>query len=145
MIHSWIIKHGGSEQDAADMCQESVIVLYEKSKSEDFTLTSKISTYLFSVAKHLWYKEVQRRSAEVMTDEPMELESSYEDDLKAHRERELHYQQLDNAMVKLGSPCNELLKAYYYKQTKQCTTWQISLVIPIQTRQKHKSINACHD
>ncbi len=116
MISGWIVKHGGGEQDAADICQESVVVLYEKSKSKDFQLTSKISTYLFSVAKNLWYKELQNRRTEILTNEPIEMESSYEDDLKVHREREIHYQQLDDAMEELGSPCNELLKAYYYKQ-----------------------------
>lgn len=115
MISSWILKHNGSEQDAADICQESVVVLYEKSKSGDFQLTSKISTYLFSVAKNLWYKELSKRGQEIYTDEQIEQESNYEEDLKVHHEREVHYQHLDEALVKLGSPCNELLKAYYYK------------------------------
>lgn len=39
----------------------------------------------------------------------------YEDDLKAHREREVHYEQLDTALDQLGEPCRSLLKAFYHQ------------------------------
>ena len=39
---------------------------------------------------------------------------AYEDDINAHKERELHYEQLDTALEQIGEPCRSILKAYYH-------------------------------
>ena len=44
MVSSYILRNGGSREDVQDMLQESIIVLWEKGKSENFNLTSKLST-----------------------------------------------------------------------------------------------------
>lgn len=110
-VTKWIISHGGQEVDAADVYQEAITVLYEKAQSEEFRLSCKIGTYLFAVAKNLWYKKTR----EVQMVEMPEYDSTYEDDIKAHVERELHYEQLEGALEELGEPCSSLLKAYYHK------------------------------
>ena len=118
-ICNWVQQHGGSEGDAADVYQEAVVILYEKAQSEDFRLTCKIGTYLFAVSKHVWYKKVQKAQkqpgflpAGAGTDAGADWQ--YEDDIKAHRERETHYEQLNLALEQLGEPCRSLLKAYYH-------------------------------
>lgn len=116
-IAPWIYKKGGDENDAADICQESMVVLYQKSKDENFRLTCKITTYLFAISKNLWFKKVNSRRTEVLhLDDEQEalLEETHEADIKTHEEREMHYQQLDNALEMLGAPCNKILKAYYF-------------------------------
>ena len=57
MIIKLIVKNNGSEEEAKDIYQESLIVLWQKAKSENFILTSKISTYLYSICLNLWRKE----------------------------------------------------------------------------------------
>lgn len=114
----WILKHGGTEDDAADVCQEAMVVLYEKAKQIDFALTCKISTYLFAVARNLWYK---KRNIHIPytgdDDDLLDGEAvSYEDDLKAHHERELYFEKLEEALQTLGEPCSSLIKAFYYKE-----------------------------
>lgn len=116
-VKKWIAKMGGNDDDAADICQESMIILYEKSQSGSFQLTSKLSTYLFAIAKNLWYKKLQSTPGGITAIEDGDeeyLEGSYEDDIKAHRERELHYDQLDSALNKLGEPCSSILRSYYF-------------------------------
>ena len=45
-----IIRHnGGNTQDAEDVFQEALIILVRGIKENDFTLTAKLSTYLFSI------------------------------------------------------------------------------------------------
>lgn len=117
IMTAWIVKRGGDEQDAVDICQEAMIVLYEKSQSESFSLSCKVGTYLFAVSKNLWYKKMQQRPVALRDwSEGLEeqIEDDHEADIKAHEERELHYKQLDSALEMLGAPCNEILKAYYY-------------------------------
>ncbi len=110
-VTKWIMGHGGQEQDAADIYQEAITVLYEKAQCEDFRLTCKIGTYLFAVAKNLWYKKAK----EVQHTDVEEYDSTYEEDINAHKERELHFEQLENALDELGEPCRALLKAFYHK------------------------------
>ncbi|MCB9047463.1 MAG: sigma-70 family RNA polymerase sigma factor [Chitinophagales bacterium] len=117
-ISKWIVKAGGDENDAADVCQESMIVLYEKAKGGDLELTCKLSTYLFAIARNLWYKKVQAKPKShiaIDDEEEINIEGNYEDDIKAHHEREMHYKQLDDALQRLGEPCSSLLRSFYFK------------------------------
>jgi RNA polymerase sigma factor (sigma-70 family) len=119
IISGWILKNGGSADDAADVFQESMVILYEKVQNEDFRLSCKIGTYLFAISKNLWYKKIERQAkqpgylpANTGTDEGFDKE--YEDDLNVHMEREMHYEQLNTALDQLGEPCRSLLKAFYH-------------------------------
>lgn len=116
-IAGYIRKNGGNSDDAGDICQEAIIVLYEKAQDPDFRLTCKINTYLFAVAKNLWLKQVNSNDLPVVDNNTIdESNVAYEDDIKAHHERELYYDQLEQALEQLGQPCSTLLKAYYYKE-----------------------------
>ena len=122
VINSWLIKNGCSGDDAADLFQESMVVLFEKSQTADFRLTCNIGTYLFAVSKHLWYKKLQRQQKDPVRlfdnndgEEDEGIADLYADDVSAHAERETHFEQLNSAMEMLGEPCSSLLHAYYHK------------------------------
>lgn len=119
-VTGWIAQHGGTADDAADIYQEAMIVLYEKAQHEDFRLTCRIGTYLFAIGKHLWYKRLQQLNRQPgslpeMNEEEAYQGQAYEDDLNAHHEREAYYEQVDNALDQIGEPCRSLLKAFYHK------------------------------
>jgi len=118
MVTKWIMHHGGTEADAADVYQEAMVVLYEKAQSPEFRLSCKIGTYLFAISKNLWYKKIQHAQKQPgLLPESAGIDDridwAYEDDIKAHTERELHYGQLNIALDQLGEPCRSLLKAFY--------------------------------
>ena len=62
MILQLIINNNGSEHDAKDIYQESIIILHDKIKSGDFELTSKLKTFLYSVCRRLWLKKLSHKS-----------------------------------------------------------------------------------
>jgi len=51
MILQLIINNNGDEDDAKDIYQEAIIVLYNKIKSGKFELSSKLKTYIYSVCR----------------------------------------------------------------------------------------------
>ncbi len=55
-ILHFIIQNNGTDQDAKDLYQEAVIILYEKLRQEHFLLTCQIKTFLYSVCRKLWLK-----------------------------------------------------------------------------------------
>lgn len=112
IIIGWIVQNGGEAADAEDIFQEAMVVLFEKAQSIDFRLTCKIGTYLFAVSKHLWYKRLKQNQRVQLSGED-DNDITYEEDVAGHEEREMHYEQLDLALDKLGEPCRSVLKAYY--------------------------------
>ncbi len=119
IILHWIQGGGGDDADAADIFQEAMVVLFEKSGNPDFRLTCKIGTYLFAISKHLWYKKLEKRKKQPVafiegSGDDGDSDWAYEEDVVSHAEREAHYTQLDTALEQIGEPCRSLLKAFYH-------------------------------
>jgi len=46
MIREFILKNSGTEEDARDIFQEGLVVIFEKLKAGQIELTSKLKSYL---------------------------------------------------------------------------------------------------
>lgn len=115
-IQRLIINNNGGSDDARDIFQEAMIVLYENSRNPSFELTCQIRTYLFSVCRRLWLKRLEQTKQ--LTGELSTLEETVqvEDDLEAHDQRNTDFQVMEKAMGSLGEPCKSLLEAYYLQK-----------------------------
>ena len=59
IIRNMVLKNKGTTDDAKDIFQESLIVLYENVKNKpSFQLDSSVSTYLYSIARNKWLKQL---------------------------------------------------------------------------------------
>nr|WP_205195775.1 sigma-70 family RNA polymerase sigma factor [Chitinophaga sp. Cy-1792] len=115
-----IYQYNGSEDDAKDVFQEAVIILYEKACKGDFTLTSRLKTFLYSVCRHLWLKKLQ--SSHGMYALPTELEEIIpaEDIVDEHQEKDEQFRVMESAMGSIGQPCKTILEDYYmYRKSMQ--------------------------
>ncbi|GAA4451290.1 sigma-70 family RNA polymerase sigma factor [Rurimicrobium arvi] len=117
-VYAWVTAHSGDAEDAADVFQEAMTILFQKSQQEAFRLTCKIGTYLVAVSKFIWYKKLEqhnRRPDFTVAEDEENLDKlhAYEDDISIQEEREIHFEQLGLAMEELGEPCRSLLKAFY--------------------------------
>jgi RNA polymerase sigma factor (sigma-70 family) len=116
MVQSLILNNNGTPDDARDIFQEAMIVLYEKVKSGSFELNCLIKTYLYSVCRRLWLKrlsQLQRISPEV---EKLEETVPVEEDLDIHEQKDMDFQTMERSMKNLGEPCKSLLEAYYHQK-----------------------------
>ena len=114
MILQFILSNNGDEDDAKDIFQESIIVLYNKVKSGNFELTSKLKTFIYSVCRRLWLKRLNQKSRNI-SGELHDLENieSVEEDLAYHEEKDAQFQQMEKALVMLGEPCRTIIEDYY--------------------------------
>lgn len=60
-IRHFVLKNSGNEEDARDLFQDVMLVLFQKVRSDSFSLTCSLGTYLFSVSRLLWFKELSKR------------------------------------------------------------------------------------
>ena len=113
IIQQLVINNNGTEDDARDVFQEALIVLYQNAKLENFHLNCQIKTYLYSVCRRLWLKKLQyNKRFEVLVDNKEEI-VPVEEDFEVHEKLDKQYGVMKLAMGKIGEPCKSLLEAFY--------------------------------
>ena len=59
-VRQLIISNAGSENDAEDIFQEALIIIFKKIKEEqEFELTAAFTTYIYSISRLLWLKHLR--------------------------------------------------------------------------------------
>lgn len=62
IIRHLVLSNNGSEDDVDDLLQDTIIAFYRNFESGVYQPTSKISTYIYSIARNLWLNELKKRS-----------------------------------------------------------------------------------
>lgn len=60
-ISHLVVSNNGNYEDARDIFQESLVVLFRKVREKDFKLTSSLRTFIYSIARLMWLKELSSR------------------------------------------------------------------------------------
>ena len=115
-IQSFIVKNNGYPDDARDIFQEAMIILFEKSKSESFELTCQIKTYLYSVCRRLWLKKLQREERYNPSMELVLETVAVDDEIELHEKKNSDLEIMEVALSKIGEPCKSLLEAFYIQK-----------------------------
>lgn len=106
MMLKLIMRNSGSEDEAKDIFQDALIVFWEKVKGDKLVLTSKISTYLYSICQNLWRKELERKGK--YTDQIQDRPDSQDPD------RQERIDIINQCIAQLGEGCKQILLYYYY-------------------------------
>jgi RNA polymerase sigma factor (sigma-70 family) len=112
MVQALIVNNNGTSEDAKDIFQEAMVVLYEKVTSGVFELNCQLKTYLYSVSRRLWLRRLQQQSRYLLSDTEGE-HVAVEEDTEMHEQRDLEFTMMERAMGSLGEPCRSLLEAFY--------------------------------
>lgn len=60
-IRRFVLSNNGNDDDARDLFQDVLMVMFQKARDEHFKLTCSLGTYLYSVSRFLWLKELGKR------------------------------------------------------------------------------------
>ena len=117
MVSYLIKKNSGSKEDAADIFQESLVVLYEQSLQPNFKINCLIKTYLYSIARNLWLKELRTRKQKLNI---KDYERHISLNLEEYQEEKEDSRKdvVKEAMKRLGENCQKILLSYYYQNKK---------------------------
>ena len=115
MISVYVLKNGGDKNDAEDIIQETIIVLWQKVNSDSLQLTVKLGTYLLAIAKNKWMAELRKRrkiSPQYISENISNGNPSSLDDLV--NEEKIEY--VRKALEMLQPICKKLLLLYYFEE-----------------------------
>lgn len=113
MIFHLICSNNGTEQEAKDIYQETIIAFYERAQESNFVLTCKIKTYLYAVARRLWLKRLWEKKRFEGNIEEREKYHGIEEEMIDFEEREHSFVQMKEALENLGEPCRSILEDFY--------------------------------
>lgn len=106
MMTNLVIKNSGSEEEAKDIFQEALIVFWRKATSGNLVLTSKISTFIYSICLNLWRKELERKSRHV---------NEEKDGIEIiNNEQEEKVKIIRQCVNELGDTCKKILSYHYF-------------------------------
>ncbi len=108
MMTKLVITNSGTEDEARDIYQDALVVFWQKSRSGNLVLTSKISTYVYSICQNLWRKELDRKKR--LSNE--EKDSSETLDLDGPEREKI----IARCMEQLGETCRKVLTYYYFDE-----------------------------
>lgn len=108
-IEKLILSKGGQKQDALDVFQEALIVLYKNLLKSDFKLSSSFYTYLYSVSRFIW-SDIQKKK-KITNYEILHQEESFQEYLDERK-----YQFAEKSFSELGERCKQLLLLFYHQK-----------------------------
>jgi len=115
MILQLVISNNGNEDDAKDVYQEAIIVLYNKVKAGSFELSSKLKTYIYSICRRLWLKRLSQMSRYGGDIHDIQEYLPVEEDLVSHEEKDIQFNKMEGALSQLGEPCKTIIEDFYIK------------------------------
>lgn len=115
MVNQFINNNNGRTDDAEDIFQDTMIVLLEKLRQDNFQLTASIKTYIMAIAKNLWLKRLRTSKKEI------EFTSSFDDfffeeiNLAIDQEK-TYFDRLQNLLHRITEHCQGMIYDIFFKE-----------------------------
>jgi RNA polymerase sigma factor (sigma-70 family) len=114
-VDRYVREHGGGQEDALDVFQDSVVALYLQVQKGTFQLREDghLGTYLLAIGKNVWRAKWRKRGKlpVVALEDNVAVPEAEADDALNER-----VDGLRAAFDALGPKCRRLLRLYYYEK-----------------------------
>jgi RNA polymerase sigma factor (sigma-70 family) len=149
-VKAYIIQNNGSEDDAADIFQESLIDIYQQAQYKGLQLTCPFEPFLLLICKRKWLNELKKRQRQGVTKGTEDLSGMGEDVFAMAEQIQLQNDQTSLFMSmfeQLGERCREVISkclgnkpqdevaeelgvtyAYLRKKKSECTAELVRLI-----------------
>jgi RNA polymerase sigma factor (sigma-70 family) len=106
----FIMNNNGTTEDAKDTFQEAMIVVFENiRKDRDFKIECSLPTYIFSVARIIWIKHLNK-----MKNNMIKLNENHEyiefEEPQPFQEHDFKYDLYQRVFLELPQDCQQILK-----------------------------------
>ncbi len=108
----FVLKNSGSDEDARDLFQDVLLVLFQKVRIDSFVLTCALGTYLFSVSRILWFKELNKRRyispGSFVPDDYADMDRDIHETAELNERLEIYRENFN----RLSSDCQKVLRYF---------------------------------
>lgn len=121
-IKQLLLKNSGQLEDAEDVFQEALVVVFRKIKNNSLVLSCSLSTYVYSICRNMWLDRLRRTGRETGIIDGGEefvdidndtIETIYLNDRYTLYQKHFHL---------LGDGCKKLLKLFFEGQSMKMIT-----------------------
>jgi RNA polymerase sigma factor (sigma-70 family) len=113
-VEKHILINSGSKEEALDIFQDALVLLYQKVNAGEMKPEVKIDGFLVNSCRLLWSNELRKKKVRSGNDSSLGGLKAAEDD-KDHFEEEEKFNSIDSALKNLGNKCRKILELFYYK------------------------------
>lgn len=114
-IKGFVVRHGGTKDDAWDVFQDGLIVVYEQVKNKKLTIQNTFHTYFFTICKYTWLKILRDKDKkyfeQIETSRELEQINLHDYKLEVDEiiEKEKRVKLYNSNFLKLSKECQKLL------------------------------------
>lgn len=115
MVNRFVMNNNGRTSDAEDIFQDTMLVLVEKLRQDNFQLTASIKTYIMAIAKNIWLNRLRITYKET---EFTELHDNkfFESVNYAIEQEKSYWDKLQNYMHQITEHCKGLIHDMFFKE-----------------------------
>ena len=117
MTRHLIINNSGTGQDAEDVFQDALVIVYNRIMIDQLELNSTFKTFLYSICRNIWMQQLEKRKKfknefidfETITEIPEPtLEEIYDIEKKKNKLYQLHF-------LNLSDDCQKVIQLFLKK------------------------------
>lgn len=113
MVSKLIQNNSGSEEDAQDIFQDALSMMYEKIQQDQLHFDCAFKTYLYAVCRNMWLMVLRKKKTEggmiKDTENDEVMDNSLIQDMTYARRKQVFKSHLEN----LGDDCQQVLKLFF--------------------------------
>lgn len=114
-VNRFVLNNNGNSNDAEDVFQDTMMVLLEKLRQDNFELTASLKTYIMAISKNIWLKKLRKVFKEV--DFTNENSNAFFDEINSAIDEEKSYiDKLQNYLHKITEHCKGLIHDMFFKE-----------------------------
>jgi RNA polymerase sigma factor (sigma-70 family) len=108
------IRHaGGTSDDARDLVQDAIILIFNKLRQGDLVLTGSFAAFFLGICRNLWGNRLQKIAGRMVTiPEEAKYNIASDDDWHVHEEQLARHRLFYRAFGQLGALCQQLLRLF---------------------------------
>ena len=113
-VEKHILVNSGSKEEALDIFQDALVILYQKVQDMSPDSPIKIDGFLINTCKLLWSNELRKKKVRSGDDSGLgRLE--FEDEIAEQIEKEEKIKIIEDVIKSLGAKCKKILELFYFK------------------------------
>jgi len=110
-IRHFITQHSGTLEDAKDIFQDALLVVYQNVSDKDFQLTCQFGTYFYAICRNIWFRQIRDKKLQFvrMAEEPSAIDT---EELAASIQWLARYKIYKRQFKRITGKCQQLLTLY---------------------------------